>query len=442
MKLFSNLKVIKENYFSLLLSLIPISLIAGNMVINITIILIILSGLIFFFNSIFKIKYFFLDKLIFLFFILTLCIGIYNDIFLFINHNDFSLDRGIYSTTIKSFLFLRFLFLYLIIRILIQKDLLNFKIFFFVCSLCGLFVCLDIFVQLLTGTDFFGHEVDDRFRKLGGPFGDEYIAGGYIQRFSLFAFFIIPAFYSEKSKKIYYFWVFILFLIFFAGITFSGNRMPLILFFLTLLLFFIFEIKDKKKILSFILVGVVTFFLIFNFNIKVKKNFDNFFIMGKNLIISSVDKNMDYSYLPYYNEFNSGYNTWLVNKTFGGGIKNFNFYCYKSNKKFETNYTCNTHPHNYYLEILTETGLIGFLSILSILIIILYLSFIKKYFLRSSLKDNVIITPFIFLFFSEIFPLKSTGSFFTTGNASYIFLIIAVLVGLIQKENSFENKYH
>jgi hypothetical protein len=79
---------------------------------------------------------------------------------------------------------------------------------------------------------------------------------------------------------------------------------------------------------------------------------------------------------------------------------------------------------------------------LSILIIILYLSFIKKYFLRSSLKDNVIITPFIFLFFSEIFPLKSTGSFFTTGNASYIFLIIAVLVGLIQKENSFENKYH
>ena len=441
MKLFSNLKVIKENYFSYLLSLLPISFIAGNMVINITVILIILSGLIFFFNRIFKIKYFFLDKLIFLFFTLTLCIGIYNDIFLFNNYNDFSLDRGIYSTTIKSFLFLRFLFLYLVIRILIQENLLNFKIFFFVCSLCALFVCLDIFMQLLIGTDFFGHEVDDRFRKLGGPFGDEYIAGGYIQRFSLFAFFIIPAFYYKKNKKIYYFSIVLLFLIFFAGITFSGNRMPLILFFLTLLLFFIFEIKDKKKILSFILIGIITFFLIFTFNIKVKKNFDNFFTMGKNLLISLVNKKIDYSYLPYYNEFNSGYNTWLFNKTFGGGIKNFNFYCYKSNKKFDTNYTCNTHPHNYYLEILTETGLIGFLLIFSIFIIILYLSFIKKYFFRSPLKDNIIITPFILLFFSEIFPLKSTGSFFTTGNASYIFLIIAILVGLIQKENSFENKY-
>ena len=295
MKLFSNLKVIKEHYFSYLLSLLPISFIAGNMVINITVILIIISGLIFFFNSIFKIKYFFLDKLIFLFFTLTLCIGIYNDIFLFINYNDFSLDRGIYSTTIKSFLFLRFLVLYLVIRILIQEDLLNFKIFFFVCSLCALFVCLDIFMQLLTGKGFFGHEVDDKFRELGGPFGDEYIAGGYIQRFSLFAFFIIPAFYYGKNKKIYYFSIVLLFLIFFAGITFSGNRMPLILFFLTLFLFFIFEIKDKKKILFFILIGIITFFLIFTFNIKVKKNFNNFFIMGKNLIISSVDKNINYS---------------------------------------------------------------------------------------------------------------------------------------------------
>ena len=39
-----------------------------------------------------------------------------------------------------------------------------------------------------------------------------------------------------------------------------------------------------------------------------------------------------------------------------------------------------------------------------------------------------IITPFIFLFIAEIFPLKSTGSFFTTNNASYLFLIIGILL--------------
>ena len=37
-------------------------------------------------------------------------------------------------------------------------------------------------MQLLIGTDFFGHEVDDRFRKLGGPF-EMNILRGNIQNF-------------------------------------------------------------------------------------------------------------------------------------------------------------------------------------------------------------------------------------------------------------------
>ena len=98
------------------------------------------------------------------------------------------------------------------------------------------------------------------------------------------------------------------------------------------------------------------------------------------------------------------------------------------------------HPHNYYLEILTETGLLGFVIILSIFFMTLYLSFYKKYISKSKLLDNNIIIPFIFLFFIEIFPLKSTGSFFTTGNATYIFLILAILIGLVRKDNLIENK--
>ena len=48
MKLFSKFDAIKENYFTLLFSLIPISFIAGNMIININIILLSISGVIFF----------------------------------------------------------------------------------------------------------------------------------------------------------------------------------------------------------------------------------------------------------------------------------------------------------------------------------------------------------------------------------------------------------
>ena len=94
------------------------------------------------------------------------------------------------------------------------------------------------------------------------------------------------------------------------------------------------------------------------------------------------------------------------------------------------------HPHNYYLEILTEIGLIGLLIVLAIFFQILYITFYRKYFTKSSLKDNNYIIPFIFLFIAEIFPLKSTGSFFTTGNTTYLFLLIGIFgfMQLQQKE--------
>jgi O-antigen ligase len=98
------------------------------------------------------------------------------------------------------------------------------------------------------------------------------------------------------------------------------------------------------------------------------------------------------------------------------------------------------HPHNYYLEILTETGVIGFILIVAIFLIILFMSFYKKYISQTSFKENNLIIPFIFLFIAEIFPLKSTGSFFTTGNTTYLFLIMAILIGLINQNNLIEKK--
>jgi hypothetical protein len=71
---------------------------------------------------------------------------------------------------------------------------------------------------------------------------------------------------------------------------------------------------------------------------------------------------------------------------------------------------------------------------------ILYKTFYKKYFIKSALNDNMIIIPFIFLFIAEIFPIKSTGSFFTTGNATYLFIIMALLIGISEKYNSIDKK--
>tara|TARA_B100000242_G_scaffold150472_1_gene107365 strand:- start:7 stop:522 length:516 start_codon:yes stop_codon:yes gene_type:complete len=168
-----------------------------------------------------------------------------------------------------------------------------------------------------------------------------------------------------------------------------------------------------------------------------------------NIIFSGDYKNerslKPHLYPQYMKEFATFYDTWLMNKYVGGGIKNFRYYCHKASKKDKKkeSFICNMHPHNYYLEILTETGLIGFIIVLLILFNVFYISFIKKYFYKDSyflLKDNKLIIPFIFLFIVEVFPIKSTGSFFTTGNATYLFLILPILIGLVRKDISIEKK--
>ena len=130
MYLYSNYQITKSNYFSLLIALLPISFIAGNMIININVILLILSCLIIHFKEIFKIHFHILDKLIISFFFLIIFSGIYNDFKLFKFHQEFYSTRE-FDSTVKSILFLKYLFLYFVTRFLIEKRYVNLSLFFY-----------------------------------------------------------------------------------------------------------------------------------------------------------------------------------------------------------------------------------------------------------------------------------------------------------------------
>ena len=426
-------------YFSLLLSLMPASFIAGNLIINLNILIIVISALIIFNKKVLYIKYLLLDKFIFLYFCLILFTGIYNDYFFYINELSW---KGYFSTIIKSIFFLKYLFLYLILRFLIENKIIILKYFFISCAACSLFVCFDIFFQFIFGQDIFGYKMIGSGRKLSGPFGDELIAGGYIQRFSVFSFFILPLYYQSISKFFSKYLVPFLFVIFFLGILMSGNRMPALLFILTIFLIMIFNQQTRKYFFSFVIIFSLLFTIVLNFNSEVKTNFKNFYNQVSQMSLVLLNKNSEEeNYSQYLNEFNTFYDTWLLNKYIGGGIKNFRYYCHtRPNIKKDSKFICNMHPHNYYLEILTETGLVGLTILIIIFLIIFYKSFYKKYFTKSILNSNIAIIPFIFLFLTEVFPIKSTGSFFTTGNTTYLFLIIAILIGLVNQNNLIEKK--
>ena len=428
----------RNDFLNFLIALFPLSFIAGNMIININLVLVIISSIFLFKKDLFKIELFFLDKMIFSFFLVVILTGIINDYYFYTKEMAW---RGYFTTFITSIFFLKYLFLYIVLRFLVEKEIVNLKLFFIFSCVATLFVSLDIVFQFLNGKDIFGFE--GRGRKLSGPFGDELIAGGFIQRFFLFSFFVIPLFFKNSNVYKYNkYLIFVIFLIFFLGIVLSGNRMPFMIFTIMIFFLLIVEKQTRKFLLPFLIFFFISFYTLFKSNIVVKNNFLNFFdqiYRTTNLVINKdfFNKNSP----QYLKEFVSFYETWRLNKYIGGGIKNFRYYCHvRENVDLNSKFVCNMHPHNYYLEILTETGLVGFIAISSIFILVLYISFFKKYFLKNKLYNNNIIVPFIFLFIIEIFPIKSTGSFFTTGNATYLFLILAIIVGLSQKDNLIKER--
>ena len=423
-------------FLNIIFSLIPLSFIAGNLPLNTNIIVLILLP-IFFRLEIFKIQINFIDKIIFFFFAYILFVGLVN---FSENYNVRSVEVNLYLFG-KSFFYLRYLLLYIVIRFLIEKNFLNLKWFFVSSSFFTIFVCLDLIYQYYSGQSIFGYEPVNT-RTLSGPFGDEAIAGGYIQRFFIFLIFLILGFFNNsffKNKKIYSIIIITAFIgISTVGIILSGNRMPFVLFIMMLFLYALFEKKIRYSLFFLVSFIIVAFNFLPN-NSDIRKNVGNFKQQSSlmiNYIISwKIDR--DVVYTPIYNgplhfaEFETFFDTWKMNKIIGGGIRSFRINCPKrDNVQLSERATCNTHPHNYYLEILTDLGLIGLIVILILFSIILYRSLIKMKFIYGNY-----LSPFFFIFVAEIFPFKSTGSFFTTSNSIFLFLILSILVGLIQQKN-------
>ena len=427
----------KEIIINFLISLFPISFIAGNLIINLNIIILILLSIFFYKKEIFNLNYYLLDKLIFSFFALVLFTGIYNDVEFYIS-GEFQSN---FNTIVKSILFLKYLLLYLVVRYLIEQNIIKIKIFYISCSVLSVFVAFDIFYQFIFGEDIFGFEAKRNYRRLSGPFGDELVAGGYLQRFSMFVFFVIPVFFSERFEKYLKFFIPIIFLIFALSILLTGNRMPLILFSLSIFLILLIKNPLRKFFAPILVIFPIVFAIVYHSNYAVKNNYSNF-VFQLNKMVGIVAERNFYNIPPsHLKEFASFYDTWLMNKFVGGGIKNFRYYCHIRPNAEEYQKKCNMHPHNYYLEILTETGIIGLMLILTIFLNVIYLFIKNQNLFKNRTKYNQVYFPFFILFLIEIFPIKSTGSFFTTGNTTYFFLILSILISLLRKQNSIENEH-
>ncbi len=436
----NNINTSSNTFFAnLLLSLIPVSFILGNLAINLNILIIVFFCIFLLIkeknNS--KIKLIIFDKFILIIFLYIILVSTFN-------YFKISDDVHRHQLILKTFTYIRYLFFYFSLRFLMDNEYLNLKYFFSICSLCVLFVSLDVIIQYSFGQSLFGYESVSR--RVSGPFGDELIAGGYIARFSLFlifSFFIFEFFKNMKFKNKFFIFS-IVSLILSLGMTLAGNRMPFFIFLSTILLSLVILKNYRIYFFSFLIIAISCIFIMKNYDNEIRKHYLQFPFQVTNLLksfseenkvqfknkneLTNDEKNYSVTYKGesyitksvHAKEFYTGYKTWLQNKLFGGGLKSFRFNCPK------VFINCNAHPHNYYLEILSDIGLAGFLLIITFLFLIFRESYYNK---------KIILLPFLLILLSELFPLKTTGSFFGTANSTFIFLQISLIISVLNRKN-------
>ena len=435
-----NINISSNSFFSnLLVSLLPLSFILGNLAINLNVLIIVFFCIFLFIKQgdKRKIELILFDKLIIIFFLYIFLVSIFNYLIL-------SDDVHKYQLILKTFSYIRYLLFYFSLRFLMEKKYFDLKYFFLVCSFSVLFVSIDIIIQYSFGQSLFGYEGVSR--RMSGPFGDELVAGSYIARFSLFyvfSFFIFGFFKDIEFKKKFFIFS-ITSLILSLGMTLAGNRVPFLIFLLTALLSLIILKNYRIYFFSFLVLAISCISILKNYDEEILKHYGGFQTQIINLLkplseenkvqlenkneLTADQKNYSFSYKGesyitksvHAKEFYSGYKTWLQNKFFGGGLKSFRFNC----PKVFTN--CNAHPHNYYLEVLSDLGIVGFLMIISFGFLVCRDSYFNR---------KIIVLPFLLALLGEMFPIKTTGSFFSTANSTFIFFQISLIISILNKKD-------
>ena len=378
--------------------------------------LIVSFSALFFLYYLFKNKkfYFFYNKPIIIFFIfciycILLSLFIAKDIMLSFESSLFYFRIGVFSCFIW----------YLIDK---DKSILNY--FYYALILCFSALVIDGFVQYFTGENLFG------LRKIGNRissfFGDEFIMGSYLSRLFplLFALYLI-----KKKHKLEIYFIGLLFILVDILIFMSGERAAF--FFLNLsTLFIIILIKEYQKfrLITFIIAIICIFVLsVYSPNLSNRM----FKVPAQEMgFIKSSDDSKDEKLTIFSSAhdslFRTAFNIFKDQPILGHGPKMFRVLCKK--KKYRIGIEpCLTHPHNFYMQLLVETGIIGFIFLFSVFGFISYeaLKQLKSIILRQkrSLTDyQVCLLAGIFV---SVWPFSPNGNFFN----NWLMIVYSLPVG-------------
>lgn len=380
--------------------------------------------------------------------------------------NIFSLDSYNFQLIFDSVRKLSFLFLFLFLYILLSKENFFFlknlqNSYFKYLSIIIFFLIFDSLFQYFhpNRENIFGFKPTDLYTemRLTSVFNNEPIVGSFLFHVGLVPLIFLIYYIKYKIRNLFYIFLItnLLILTYLITVFLSGERISFLITFLSITLI-LTTFKDLKKyLISLSFFSIIFLIIIFNnsyFNDRYKTLFNE--ITGKMHGSMPVFDKKSYQYRDrsffdsqWGAHYLTAYEMFKNDPFFGIGIRQYRYKCqetkYEKINSESYKLRCSTHPHNIYLEILSETGLFCFLSFLSILLFftIRIVRVIKKYKFnkKNYLHYKIFVSTAICVLVIFI-PIKSTGSFFSNFYGTIIWLNITFLFTYLRFFESNMNK--
>ena len=327
--------------------------------------------------------------------------------------------ENIFFSVRSSFFYIRYIFFSFAIIFIIENNkyfLKNFlKIFLVTLSV----LLFDGLIQFLFGTNITGISAKNlEDGRISGLFGKELVLGSFISKIIFLLLAILCLTKINYQKSIFFGTFFFSVMV----VLISGDRSPffiIILLSLILLILLKFFKLKTKIIFSLFLVSSILFTIYSSQVIRERvikhttsQLINNFSSETKIHKLNIFSKGHEAHYLAAYKMFKE-------NVIFGQGPNMFRLLC-KKNEYYVEPQSCSTHPHNYYIQLLAETGLIGFSFIMTLFL------FIAGNLLFKKLSNfGILISLSLML---NLFPLIPTGNFFNSWVANLYFLSFAFYI--------------
>lgn len=342
------------------------------------------------------------------------------------------LNEKFHLNNISGFTYLRYSIFSIAIWHTLENNINFFRNFTKFVLFTVLVLFIDSIFQYFNGTNLLGIQKSN-YNKISSFFGRDIKLGAYLARIYIFCFMFIYLFFDKKLLNILYLNLFNL--LFATIILLTGERTAFLIFILNFLLInFITRENFLNKIITILAVVLASLIILINAKDVKARFIDHTF---KQITEPNMD-NSDYNFFSAEHEkhYKIAYKMFRDNKFFGQGPNTFRNLCNK--EKFRLSVKgdgCSTHPHNIYMQILGETGLIGLLFLLFPFFYI-YSKLISSMFKVRKINKNFEKKIFFYVPIAVyLFPFMPTGNFFN----SWVNIMVYLPLGFLLKEVYIKN---